>query len=508
MILHATTATTVTNNSSDRIGAPTKSSPSFASYQTIEIEEYEGYTRCLSPREELWDVRSEFLENTRPVWQRVLRRLFRKRRTTRPGSLILLRCGQSELNQNSTFTGWLDPPLTQRGIDQCRHAAQLLVTEGMDDLDVVYTSRLQRSILSAWAVLEVLQSLYIPIQKTYRLNQRHYGALQGLCKHELTQMFGPQVVQAWRNSLKARPPPLARDDPSHPLHDRRYQDLQTDKLPDTESLWECQERARTLWEHKIRRDIQKGRTVLVVAHRDSLRGLSKVIDGISDEDVDRIAIPAAVPIVYHFEYAADAEQKTVHLQPLDPSPGSLTQLHTRGRFLEKPGRLEQALEYNRRYEQALAPATSNGEQQQQKLRRLQSLEKSLIKLRREVVEDDEKDRVAFREGTDKEFVELRLDLPSEIIEKESGEHWSDDDCEFEEYDEFSDFSKDDDGNGNGNGKEVNGDDVEDFELPVLTLDDSTSRTKKQLHPMQGPYVVLIRHGRTPHNNMQVKILLG
>jgi len=309
-------------------------------YKTIEIEEYEGYARCLSPRKEREQVEAEFINDhdddgrknkrrRRPWWKRAFQRLrsstvnnfIMKRRgrgsRRKPGTLILLRCGQSELNQNSTFTGWLDPTLTSFGVEQCRHAGALLVAEGLDP-DVVYTSRLQRSIISAWNVLEVLNALYIPIQKTFRLNQRMYGALQGLSKQQVTNEFGPEVVQAWRNSLKARPPPLSREDPSHPIHDPRYADLvldsssddggddddddKADIIPDTESLLECQERAQKLWEYKISRDIQQGKTVLVVAHRDSLRGLIKVIDDIDDEKhIESIAVPAGVPMVYKFD---------------------------------------------------------------------------------------------------------------------------------------------------------------------------------------------------------------
>jgi 2,3-bisphosphoglycerate-dependent phosphoglycerate mutase len=173
----------------------------------------------------------------------------------------------------------MDPPLTEHGTEQCKHAASLFVAEGFES-DVVYTSRLKRAIVSAWTVLETMDSLFIPVFKIYRLNQRMYGALQGLSKLEIAKEFGPEAVQAWRNTLKARPPPLAREDPHHPSHDRRYAGLSEDLIPTSESILDCMERARPLWEYKIRKDIERGKTVLAVAHRDTLRGLAKVIDGL------------------------------------------------------------------------------------------------------------------------------------------------------------------------------------------------------------------------------------
>lgn len=435
-------------------------------YKSIEIEEYEGYARCLSPREEQQDVDAEFGQHVswwKQVWRKVWSQRRRRGRTTkRPGTLILLRSGQSEHNQNSTFTGWLDPPLTSIGIDQCRHAGRLLMTEGLDP-DVVYSSRLQRSITSAWTVLECLGALYIPIQKTYRLNNRMYGALQGLSKEEVAKEFGPDVVQAWRNSLKARPPPLSRQDPSHPIHDRRYSDLDPSKIPDTESLLECQERARVLWEYKIRKDIQRGKAVLVVAHRDTLRGLCKAIDSISDKDIGKVAIPRGQPIVYKFDK---------DLIPIEPDPTSLIQVNTKGVFLEKPQRLEKALARNQQYEEAFAYTKDDAA----KRRRVYTLEQSLLKLRRVEEELIDDIRSAYQ---NEDFVKLRAPPRTS---NDKVERWSDDECEFEEYDEFvDDASK-----------------AHTAHILPLVEDSSTIPTK-----LQGPYVVFLRHGRTPHNNMQL-----
>jgi 2,3-bisphosphoglycerate-dependent phosphoglycerate mutase len=424
--------------------APRKPSASAPKYKKIEVEEYQEYSRCLSPREEKKEVQSEFVK--KPRWKRAIRKLFSRK--TKRGALILLRCGQSEFNLNQTFTGWLDPPLTEQGIQQCQVAGRLLVQEGFDP-DLVYTSRLQRSIVSAWTILETMDSLFIQVQKTYRLNQRMYGALQGLSKQGITNEFGPEVVKAWRHSLKARPPPLSREDPTHPRNDRRYANLPDDRISDTESLLECQERARQLWDHQIRRDIENGKTVLVVGHQDSLRGLSKVIDGISDKDICDIHIPCGIPIVYRFNE---------DMEPIEPDDTSLTQVHTRSIFLENPGRLQEALKKNAEWNKA---SEADGTVR----KRTNSLEKSLMKLRSVDDQDD---------------VQLRSDKkPVERMER-----WSDDPCEFEQYDDFADFDYG----------------YKDVAVNLVPLDESSTDAKPN---QEGPFVVLIRHGRTPHNNMKL-----
>ncbi len=430
--------------------------------KSIKIEEYEGYARCLSLSEERNKVEAELGKDS--LWRQALHKLS-LRRKTKPGVLILLRAGFSELNENATFTGWLDPSLTQTGINQCRHAGRLLMTEGLDP-DVVYTSRLQRSITSAWTVLESLNALFIPIQKTYRLNNRMYGALQGLSKEEVTNEFGSEVVQAWRNSLKARPPALSRKDPSHPIHDRRYADLDVEQIPDTESLLECQERARTLWEYKIRNDIKQGKTVLVVAHRDTLRGLSRVIDDISEKDIGDVAIPRGQPIVYKFNG---------DLKSIKPEKGSLSQVNTNGVFLEKPQQLEKALARNHQYEQAFK------EKEAAKKKRVKTLEQSVLKLRR--VEDKLTD--AFHGAFDNDdFVKLKLETSNQCVGED---HWSDDECEFEEYDEYDEFQ----------------DEAENKNHPVAKILPLVKKEEMERTKLDGPFVVLIRHGRTFHNNMQV-----
>jgi 2,3-bisphosphoglycerate-dependent phosphoglycerate mutase len=439
---------TETGGSKTEVGAfPPTQAPKL---NNIVVEEYEGYSRCLSPREEKEEVMAE-LEQGKPLWEKAIQKLqMTTREKKKPGVLILLRCSESIHNINQTFTGWLDSPLSERGVKQSQHAGRLLVAEGFDP-DVVYTSRLQRSITTAWNTLETMDSLFIPVFKTYRLNQRMYGALQGLSKAEISAKFGPTVVQAWRNSLKARPPPLSKDLASHPIHDRRYADIPEDRIPDTESLLDCQERARPLWEHQIQKDIKNGKTVLVIAHRDSLRGLSKVIDGIHDRDIADIEIPKGVPIVYRFDQ---------ELNPIEPDDTSLTQVHTSGIFLEKPGNLEQALLEDA---QRSAPIEGIGEAN----KRDASMKKVMMKLRQEEVEIDDEDRVQM------------ISESAPVI----SERWSDDPCEFEEYGFFDTYMN------------INLDQPVPTIVPLIK--DSQVKSK------DGPFIVLIRHGRTPHNNMQL-----
>lgn len=451
------------------------------SYKNIQIEEYEKYSRCLSTRQERYLVESEFENHN--IWHRIvnkMKKVFYSKskkgmRKKKYGALILLRCGESEFNHNQTFTGWLDPPLTDQGVKQSENAGRVLVTEGFDP-DVVYTSRLQRSIVSAWHLLETIDALFIPVQKTFRLNQRMYGALQGLSKQETAEQFGPDVVQAWRSSLKARPPPLSRTDPTHPIHDRRYSDIPEDLIPDTESLLECQDRARQLWEHKIRWDIEQGKTVLVVAHRDSLRGLTKIIDDVNDNDISKVAIPTGVPVVYRFNG---------DMKPQKPEDASMTQRYTNGLFLEKTGRLRDALERNEIWNQRFHVDMFH--------KRVDPLAKSLSKLRRveedlgQIIRARTRSTVKQTDAVDygEDCVQMIGEADTASKENDVSERWSDDPCEFEEYDEFSD----------------QGDDL--VPVTVLPLEDGKLSMDKAATQPEGPYVVLIRHGRTPHNNMQL-----
>jgi len=207
-----------------------------------------------------------------------------------PGTLILVRHGESLWNANKTFTGWADPDLSERGFREVEHAARLLL-EGGYEIDVVFTSRLKRAIRSVWVILTEMNQVYLPVFKSWRLNERMYGALTGLCKSETAEQLGAELVQEWRGSLNSRPPALKPSDKFWPGRERKYADLSADEIPLTESLSDCMDRCTPVWEQKIVYELRRGRNVMVVGHANTLRGLIKIIDGISDQDIRDVAIP-------------------------------------------------------------------------------------------------------------------------------------------------------------------------------------------------------------------------
>lgn len=222
-----------------------------------EYEDYESYSRCMAPKREMNLVlreRNEYaIVDREPFWKRISRALqsvLRRRMTKKPGKLVLLVNGESTWNANHTFTGWEDPPLTDKGILLCQHAARILIAEGLQP-DIVYTSKLKRAIQSVQTILDESDAWYVPVVKTYRLNARMYGAVQALSKQQTAEKLGANVVQAWRNNLKARPPPLVHSDPASPAQDRRYKSLIIDEIPEHESIFDCHERARAVWSHRI-----------------------------------------------------------------------------------------------------------------------------------------------------------------------------------------------------------------------------------------------------------------
>jgi 2,3-bisphosphoglycerate-dependent phosphoglycerate mutase len=232
-----------------------------------------------------------------PLWRKLLRlplkvsfRAIFPKPPVEAGTLILVRHGESLWNANKTFTGWADPDLSERGYREVEHAARLIL-EGGYEIDVVFTSRLKRAIRSVWIILQEMNQVYLPVFKSWRLNERMYGALTGLCKSETAQQLGAELVQEWRGSLKSRPPALKPSDTYWPGRDRKYADLSNDEIPLTESLSDCMERCLPIWEQKIMFELRGGKNVLVVAHANTLRGLVKVIDGVSDDDIRDIAIP-------------------------------------------------------------------------------------------------------------------------------------------------------------------------------------------------------------------------
>lgn len=178
----------------------------------------------------------------------------------------------------------------RKGFREVEHAARLIL-EGGYQLDVVFTSRLKRAIRSAWIILQEMDQVYLPVFKSWRLNERMYGALTGLSKTETAEQLGAELVQEWRGSLRSRPPPVSMTSPHWPGRHRKYADLSIDQIPLTESLSDSMDRCGPLWNNKILYELRNGKNVLVVAHANTLRGLVKMIDDISEEDIREVAIP-------------------------------------------------------------------------------------------------------------------------------------------------------------------------------------------------------------------------
>jgi 2,3-bisphosphoglycerate-dependent phosphoglycerate mutase len=232
-----------------------------------------------------------------------------------PLRLVLLRHGESTWNRENRFTGWTDVGLTERGVDEARQAGRLMRAEKLT-FDIAYTSVLQRAIKTLWLALESMEQMWVPIVNDWRLNERHYGALQGLNKAETAAKFGEPQVMIWRRSYDIPPPPLEPDDPRHPRFDPRYAGLKASDLPRTETLKETVARFLPYWESTIAPRIREGRRVLIAAHGNSLRALVKHLDGISDEEIVGLNIPTGIPLVYELDrdlrplgraYLGDAE---------------------------------------------------------------------------------------------------------------------------------------------------------------------------------------------------------
>jgi len=213
-----------------------------------------------------------------------------------PYTLILLRHGSSEWNEKNLFTGWVDVRLSETGVAEAKRAGELLRDSGLTP-DVLHTSVLTRAIQTANYALDVADRLWIPVQRSWRLNERHYGALQGLDKAETLEKYGPEQFQLWRRSFDVPPPPLADDSEFSQVGDPRYAGL-GDELPRTECLKDVIARMLPYWESDITRDLSAGKTVLVTAHGNSLRALVKHLDGISDDDIAGLNIPTGIPLVY------------------------------------------------------------------------------------------------------------------------------------------------------------------------------------------------------------------
>jgi 2,3-bisphosphoglycerate-dependent phosphoglycerate mutase len=214
--------------------------------------------------------------------------------------LVLLRHGESDWNKENRFTGWTDVDINEKGVEEAHQAGKLLMAEGFT-FDIAYTSVLKRAIRTLWIVMDEMDLMWIPVVRTWRLNERHYGALQGLNKAETAQKHGAEQVHLWRRSYDVPPPPLDLDDPRHPRFDPRYADMDPALLPATESLKITLERVIPFWCDAIVPQILAGTKVLIAAHGNSLRAMVKHLDQISDTEIPELNIPTGIPLVYELD---------------------------------------------------------------------------------------------------------------------------------------------------------------------------------------------------------------
>ncbi len=214
--------------------------------------------------------------------------------------VVLLRHGESVWNKENRFTGWTDVDLSEKGISEAKNAGQLLKKEGYV-FDIAYTSVLKRAIRTLWITLDEMDLMWIPVIRNWRLNERHYGALQGLNKAETAQKFGEEQVKIWRRSYDIQPPALEKDDPRYPGFDPRYKELSEKELPLTECLRDTVERFVPYWEGTIAPMVKSGKRVLITAHGNSLRALVKYLDNIPDAEIVELNIPTGIPLVYELD---------------------------------------------------------------------------------------------------------------------------------------------------------------------------------------------------------------
>jgi 2,3-bisphosphoglycerate-dependent phosphoglycerate mutase len=214
--------------------------------------------------------------------------------------LVLMRHGESQWNLENRFTGWTDIDLTEAGRDQARRAGELLKEKGYV-FDVAFTSVLKRAVRTLWIALDAMDTMYLPVHNNWRLNERHYGDLQGLNKAEMAAQYGDEQVLIWRRAYAIAPNPIALDDPRHPRFDPRYAKLTPQQLPATECLQDTVARVLPFWDETIAPSIRAGRRVLVAAHGNSLRALIKHLDNVSDDDIVHLNIPTGQPLVYELD---------------------------------------------------------------------------------------------------------------------------------------------------------------------------------------------------------------
>jgi len=214
--------------------------------------------------------------------------------------LVLLRHGESIWNLENKFTGWTDVGLSEKGVREARSSAEWLKKEGFT-FDIAFTSVLKRAIQTLWMVLEDMDLMWIPVYRSWRLNERHYGSLQGLNKVEMVEKFGDEQVLKWRRSYDIQPPALTKDDERFPGKDPRYKDLKPGEVPLTECLKDTVNRFLPYWHNDISPVLKKGKRVIIVAHGNSLRALVKYLDNVSDEAIVKLNIPTGVPLIYELD---------------------------------------------------------------------------------------------------------------------------------------------------------------------------------------------------------------
>jgi 2,3-bisphosphoglycerate-dependent phosphoglycerate mutase len=214
--------------------------------------------------------------------------------------LVLLRHGESTWNKENRFTGWTDVDLSDKGVEEAREAARVLKEQGYG-FDVAFTSVLKRAIRTLWIVMDEMDLMWIPVVRDWRLNERHYGALQGLNKSETAEKFGEEQVQIWRRSYDTRPPALEETDPRNPAEDPRYAELSGEQIPLTECLKDTVARFLPCWHQVIAPAVRSGKRVIIAAHGNSLRALVKYLDNIPDEVIPGLNIPTGMPLVYELD---------------------------------------------------------------------------------------------------------------------------------------------------------------------------------------------------------------
>jgi 2,3-bisphosphoglycerate-dependent phosphoglycerate mutase len=216
------------------------------------------------------------------------------------GKLILVRHGQSIWNLENLFTGWRDVDLTDQGREEAARAGRQLLEEKLT-VDIAFTSVLKRAIRTLWIMLDEMDRMWIPVERSWRLNERHYGALQGLDKAQTVERHGEAQVKIWRRSYDIPPPPLAADDERHPRFDPRYADVPAAELPAAESLKDTLARVMPFWQSRIAPELRRGRNVMVAAHGNSLRAMVKMLDDVSESAIVELNIPTGVPLLYELD---------------------------------------------------------------------------------------------------------------------------------------------------------------------------------------------------------------